>query len=85
MGSFNKIGFISSLPIMYGDETTLVFMMPNKYVTDKHSGVCNLTDFYEPAFLPIFGKYNDYGTIEDVQMTKSVEFIEKFFGFYCCL
>jgi hypothetical protein len=68
MGSFNKIGFISSLPIMYGDETTLVFMLPNKYNDNKHSGVCYSTDWYEPAFLPLFGRYDDYGRIEDVEV-----------------
>jgi hypothetical protein len=80
MGSFNKIGFISSLPIMYGDETTLVFMLPNKYNDNKHSGVCYSTDWYEPAFLPLFGRYDDYGRIEDVEVTKGLEFIENFFG-----
>ena len=80
MGSFNKIGFISSLPIMYGDETTLVFMLPNKYNDNKHSGVCYSTDWYEQAFLPLFGRYDDYGRIEDVEVTKGVEFIENFFG-----
>jgi hypothetical protein len=80
MGSFNKIGFISSLPIFSGDEATLVFMIPNKYSDNKHSGVCYSTDLYEPAFLPIFGEYDDYGRIENVKMTDSVKFIENFFG-----
>jgi hypothetical protein len=55
-------------------------MVPNKYATDKHSGVCYSTDWYEPAFLPIFGEYDDYGRIENVKKTKAVKFIEDFFG-----
>jgi hypothetical protein len=80
MGCFNKIGFISSLPIFSGDETTLVFMIPNKYSDNKHGGVCYSTDLYEPAFLPIFGEYDDYGRIDNVKMTDSVKFIQNFFG-----
>lgn len=80
MGSFNKIGFISSLPITAGDETTLIFMVRNEYFDESNSGVVYSTDMFEPAFLPIFGVYDDYGKIEYVERTKSVEFIEDFFG-----
>ena len=31
MGSFNEIGFLSSLPITAGDETVLIFLRPNNY------------------------------------------------------
>ena len=79
MGYFNKIGFISSLPIVSGDDTVLIFMLPNKYSEDKNSGVCYSTDWFEPAFLPIYGEYDGYGRIENVKRTKSVEFIENFF------
>lgn len=80
MGCFNKIGFISSLPITMSDETVLVFMEPNKYERGRNSGVCYSTDWYSPVFLPVFGEYDDYGRIENVKRTKSVEFIENFFG-----
>ena len=39
MGSFNKQGSISSLPICSGDETTLIFLKPNKYCDSKQGGV----------------------------------------------
>lgn len=80
MGSFGKIGFISSLPISAGDETTLVFLKPNKYSDNKSGGITYSTDWYEPIFPPIFGEYDDYGKIEDVKKTDSVKFIEDFFG-----
>jgi hypothetical protein len=80
MGSFGKIGFISSLPISAGDETTLVFLKPNKYSDNKSGGITYSTDWYEPIFPPIFGEYDDYGKIESVKQTDSVKFIEEFFG-----
>lgn len=80
MGSFGKVGFISSLPISQGDETTLIFLKPNEYTLEKKGGVTYSTDWYEPVFLPIFGQYDDYGKIEDIKKTDSVKFIEDFFG-----
>ena len=80
MGSFNRVGFISSLPISAGDETTLVFLKPNKYRDNKRCGVTYSTDWYVPIFPPIFGEYDDYGKIESVKQTDSVKFIEEFFG-----
>lgn len=78
MGSFNKIGFLSSLPISAGDDTALIFLKPNKYA--EKGGTTYSTDWYEPIFLPIFGRYDDYGKIENIKQTSSVKFIEDFFG-----
>lgn len=78
MGCFGKIGFISSLPISWRDDTTLIFMIPNKY--KDNGGITYSTDWYQPFMLPIHGKYDDYGSIEEVVNTDSVKFIEEFFG-----
>lgn len=78
MGSFGKVGFISSLPISDGDETTLIFLKPNNYA--EKGGITYSTDWYEPIFLPVFGSYDDYGKIENIKRTDSVKFIEDFFG-----
>jgi hypothetical protein len=80
MGCFNKIGFISGLPIHAGDATVLVFMKKSKYSDSKLGGVTYSTDWFEPAFLPIFGDYDDYGRIENVVNNPATKFIEKFFG-----
>lgn len=80
MGSFNKQGFISSLPICSGDAATLIFLKPNKYCDSKQGGVVYSTDWYEPVFLPVFGEYDDYGRIENIKRTDSVKFIEDYFG-----
>ena len=81
MGCFNKIGFVSSLPILYGDECVLIFMEETHgYKSDKIGGVTYPYDLFKPIFLPIFGNYDDYGRIEYVKDTESVKFIEDFFG-----
>ncbi len=80
MGCFNKIGFISGLPIHAGDPTVLVFMKKSPYSDEALSGVTYSTDWFTPAFLPIFGDYDDYGKIENIVKNSATEFIEKFFG-----
>lgn len=81
MGCFGKIAMISSLPIECGDETVLIFMSTNPYYGKKDmSGVVYAHDIFTPTFLPIFGRYDDYGRIEDVVDSPSVKFIEEFFG-----
>ncbi len=77
MGCFNKIGFISGLPIQCGDPTVLIFMKAKK--NRDISGVTYPTDWFTPAFLPIFGSYDDYGKIENVQVNNVTKFIEEFF------
>ena len=77
MGSFNKIGFISSLPIMCGDETALIFM--SKQQDERDAIVCS-SDWFKTYFTGIFGRYDDYGRIDCIQNTKMVSYIEDFFG-----
>ena len=51
MGSFNKIGFLSSLPIEYGDETCLIFLSKNPTSSKAEciGGICDHTDVkYQP-------------------------------------
>ena len=81
MGCFNKIGFVSSLPILMNDECVLIFMKEtNGYKSDKIGGTTYPTDLFIPMFLPVFGNYDDYGRIEYVKETNSTKFIEEFFG-----
>lgn len=78
MGCFNKIGFVSGLPIEYDDDVMLIFLENRGF--EDHSGVVYPTDIYCPVFLPIFGKYDDYGRIEDIESSNVVRYIEDFFG-----
>jgi hypothetical protein len=54
----------------------MVILMPNPY-EDINKGPLTKYSFLS---LPILGKYNDYGDIEDVVKDKNVEVLEKFFG-----
>ena len=80
MGSFNKIGFISNLPITSGDKTVLIFTTVNGYSAEAMGGVTYSDDAYVPTLLPIFGEYDDYGKIDCIVRDTNVEFIENFFG-----
>lgn len=82
MGCFNHKGNFSQLPIEYGDRiVVIVGVRPIKktYLTQE------LDDFapghsFVPISVPIRGKYNDYGGIEDVDYTPAIDQLEKFFG-----
>lgn len=70
MGLTNKIGIVSSLPIIPGDDITLIFI-----ISDNSK---NYNKSYVPAFLPLFGIY-DGVSITNVKKTRVVSFIENFF------
>ena len=68
MGCFNKTGFFSHLPITCGDEIVL-FVCADTY-TSKHrkddTPIGITSSGLVPVAMPFFGKYNDYGGIENV-------------------
>lgn len=78
MGCFNKIGFHSKLPIQCGDEIAYFICISNGRIDDITP--CYFNDFIEPIYLPIFGTYNDYGSIENIEVDNSVEALEKSLG-----
>lgn len=67
MGCFNRSGFFSHLPLEYGDEMVAFVCFGSR---NKHNRFDNcpigVNSSLTPICLPIFGKYNDYGSIEDV-------------------
>lgn len=69
MGSWNGTCMISNLPINSGDDIKLVLIRKN-YEFDRldlSGGYVYITDIFTPSFLPISGKYDDYGMIEDIK------------------
>ena len=68
MGCFNKTAFFSHLPITCGDEIVL-FVCADTY-TSKHrksdTPIGITSSGLVPVAMPFFGKYNDYGGIENV-------------------
>lgn len=68
MGCFNKTGFFSHLPITCGDEIVLFVCVDTlNGDTKRESTPIDVTsNGLTPALMPFFGKYDDYGGIEDV-------------------
>lgn len=82
MGSFNKICIVSGLPIHCGDETVLIFLKRPEYHSkkDKIGGIVYSSDNFMPCLVPLFGQYDDYGRIEEVEDNSFKKYIEEFFG-----
>lgn len=91
MGSFNVACGISNISIGAGDKA-LIMPLINQGVYDNTKGFnynylpipkANLIYthcLFKPLALPIVGKYNDYGTLEDIEYNRNTEIIEKFSG-----
>ena len=93
MGSFNVAATASGLSIGCNDEALLFPLIPSSFQYKKkisqgvmiphtanlisNEGACI---FYEPFCLPIKGKYNDYGGIEDIVEDDNTRHLEEFFG-----
>lgn len=83
MGCFNVMGFHTHLPVVYGNDIVLFLGVYPEY--EKRNVRRDFVDFapgndFTPIALPIFGKYDDYGSIEDIERDGNVEAIEKYFG-----
>lgn len=79
MGSFNHKCNFSQLPAKYGDRIVVlvgVRMTSNVLDADGFSPGGSFT----PVSVPIRGKYNDYGGIDNVDRTPGIEALEKYFN-----
>ena len=70
MGCYNTTGFVSGLNVRCGDPIVAIpCVIENK---GKYSPNCYYTaSQLKPISLPLFGKYDDYGSIEDIEDTPS--------------
>lgn len=81
MGCFNKTGFFSHLPIRYGDEIVLFVFADNSKACKRSSCPIGITGGgLTPICPPFFGKYNDYGGIEDVVDDPNHKYFTKLVG-----
>lgn len=80
MGCFNKMGFYSHLPITYGDDIVMFICVDNTHSYESDANSIYIDTFYSPYCLPIYGKYNDYGFIEDIVKDANTNLLEKRFG-----
>jgi len=72
MGCWNETCYISKLPILLGEEVVLILLREREYIYDKRPYTSYAYEKYVPFGLPIFGKYNEYGNIEDVTNASDV-------------
>ena len=92
MGCFSYSCQLSGLPITCGDAAVLIPLLPSKnnYYDNSESHIrqfgtasycSNDGDglFFRTAMLPIFGKYNDYGGLEEIREDDNTKTIEKYF------
>jgi len=82
MGCFNKTGFFSHLPITYGDEIVLFVCADtfNGKVKRESTPIDVTSSGLVPVAMPFFGKYNDYGGIEDVVDDANHQYFTKKIG-----
>jgi hypothetical protein len=78
MGCFNKMGFISHLPITYDEDIVLFICGDVTALREENTKFA--CGSISPLFLPLRGKYDDYGGIYDIIRDENVEYIEKTIG-----
>jgi hypothetical protein len=68
LGSWNETCGISNLPIRHTDKVRVFILADNRRTTHRGGGggFCYPEDCWTPYALPIQGKYNDYGSVEEV-------------------
>lgn len=73
MGSWSVHCNISKIAITAGDKCVLLPIKKNQYQSYQYFT-------WNPATLPIFGEYNDYGGLENIEITNNTKLIEEYFG-----
>lgn len=76
MGSYNYSCGLSHASIGEGDRVGVILIEPNEYSYQDRGCRIGATDTYYPTAPPIFGKYNDYGSIRDIEQSPAVNYIE---------
>ena len=78
MGSFNTRGFLSHTTIMRGDE---IVAFVCKFDNKKCGRYFYYPfDVYVPIVLPVYGRYNDYGGVDDIVEDDNYKWIKKHIG-----
>lgn len=76
MGYFNTTGFISQLPILGGNKVVCFIATTIK----ENNGLYSPSTLVAPYFFPIYGEYNEYGYLENIQETFVTNLLEKYSG-----
>ena len=91
MGCYNGTCMVTHLPILYGDRVVAVALRPHIYTVeggrdyeqilpDLGEGYCDVCDAYVPFPIPVEGKYNDYGGIEEIVEGEATQALQELTG-----
>lgn len=64
MGCWNETCALSNLPILAGEDVVFLILTRNPYSENECKTGCGIGDHWFPRTLPVFAKYDDYGSIE---------------------
>ena len=81
MGCFNHKGNFSQLPIVYGDRIVVILGVS---LIKRNSDNFSPGESFVPISVPIRGEYNDYGSIENIDMTPAIGILENYFSLNVC-
>lgn len=89
MGCWNEAAFVSKVSVGCGDRVVFIILEPHRHMEyDKNKKILHSTRLssndgarvmFQPRFLPIFGEYNDYGCVENIDRDDNVEYIEEYY------
>lgn len=71
MGCWNETCMVSNMPIFYGDEIVMLILTRPHFYHDGMQNGRDVDSYWRLCCTPMFGKYDSYGGIEDVQENNS--------------
>lgn len=87
MGDYNVTCGISNLTINNGDRIGLNILIPTRlsrgYLDSRIQGsmyYMGIYDHFTPFAAPVYGTYDSYGGLENIERNETVDFLEAFFG-----
>lgn len=86
MGCFNVACSVSKLSIGNQRRVALIPLQPadvwngKAHTIKPNSSYLHPNEFFNPLTFPIFGKYDDYGSMEEIEENSNTKAIEKHFG-----
>ena len=72
MGYWNETCNISKLPIFEGEEIVVILLREFNKAKESSPRTAYPTDKYTPLGFPIYGEYNDYGSIKNISNYEKV-------------
>lgn len=80
MGCWNGTCYISKLPIFCNEDTVMILCIKNRFASDTETPqACYPCDIYKPFGYAIYGKYDDYGSVDQIEnVDEVVSYLNKF-------